>query len=93
MGNALLVKLGSVAAVLACSGLCACGPVDEVGRGGRCYSLGECKAGLACIEGRCSDDLSSIVGEVPMFETAAQGGGGDAAAADSAAPITTDGGP
>lgn len=43
--------------------------VEEGGAGQDCLRSAECAPGLVCIEGICSDDLSSIAdpGEVPML--------------------------
>ena len=43
--------------------------VEQGGAGGDCVRSTECEMGLVCIEGACSDDLSSIgdPGEVPML--------------------------
>jgi hypothetical protein len=53
--------------------LASCDPPPLAGRGGECNSLSDCKPGLVCIEDKCSDDLSGIAGEVPVF-AAADGG-------------------
>jgi hypothetical protein len=58
--------------------LSACDAPPLVNRGGNCHSLSDCEPGLTCVEGRCSDDLSSLRGEVPSYEMA------DAAALDAA---------
>jgi hypothetical protein len=58
--------------------LSACDAPPLVERGGNCHSLSDCQPGLTCVEGRCSDDLSSLRGEVPTY------GMGDAGAVDAA---------
>jgi hypothetical protein len=58
--------------------LSACDAPPLVNRGGNCHSLSDCEPGLTCVEGRCSDDLSSLRGEVPSYEM------GDAGALDAA---------
>jgi hypothetical protein len=65
-----------------------CAQADQHGKGGSCHSLSDCKPGLACIEGKCSADLSSVEGEVPEYaepdagvgEAPDGGGGGEAGA-------------
>jgi hypothetical protein len=59
--------------------LAACEPPPLVGRGRRCHSLSDCEFGLTCVEGRCSDDVSSLRGDVPTYEM------GDAGALDAGA--------
>lgn len=56
--------------------LASCDPPPLAGRGGECNSLSDCKPGLVCIEDKCSDDLSSIAGEVPEFAAPDAGDGG-----------------
>lgn len=58
--------------------LSACDAPPLLSRGGNCHSLSDCEPGLTCVEGRCSDDLSSLRGEVPSYEMA------DAGALDAA---------
>jgi hypothetical protein len=53
-----------------CLLLAACEAPPLVERGGDCHSLSDCEPGLTCVERRCSDDLSSLRGEVPRYETA-----------------------
>ena len=48
-----------------------CAAPALVGPGEACVSLSECQLGLTCIKGKCSDDLSSLEGEVPEYEDAA----------------------
>jgi hypothetical protein len=57
-----------VAMLWLASGAGACS-VEEGGAGQDCLRSAECAPGLVCIEGVCSDDLSSIAnpGEVPMI--------------------------
>lgn len=59
-----------------CSGLVACDPPPLADRGGECNSLSDCKPGLTCIEERCTDDVSTIVGMTPVFEGGAAPDGG-----------------
>jgi hypothetical protein len=68
-----------IAGILVCSAVgagVACNPPDLVGKGGECNSLSDCKPGLTCIEDKCTDDLESIAGEVPVYATDAGAGGG-----------------
>lgn len=53
----------------------ACAQADQRGKGGSCHSLSDCKPGLACVEGKCSSDLSSIEGDVPEYAEPDAGGG------------------
>jgi hypothetical protein len=57
-----------VAMLWLASGVGACS-VEEAGAGQGCLRSAECAPGLVCIEGVCSDDLSSIAdpGEVPTL--------------------------
>lgn len=57
------------------SGVTACDPPPLADRGGECNSLSDCKPGLTCIEERCSDDISGIVGTTPTFEAGLPDGG------------------
>ena len=45
----------------------ACAAPAPRGKGGKCHSLSDCKPGLACIEGRCSSDVTSVAGDVPDY--------------------------
>jgi hypothetical protein len=82
------VRFGSLRSVKAFIGpwmvlFLACAPPAEEGKGGFCHSLSDCKAGLACIEGKCSTDLKTVKGTVPKYTTdagmgAAPGDGGAA---------------
>lgn len=69
--------------------LAACEAPPLVERGGSCHSLSDCAPGLTCVEGRCSDDLSSLRGDVPTYETADAGMALDAAA-DAEAGVVLD---
>jgi hypothetical protein len=60
----------------------ACSAPPLKGKGGVCHSLSDCKSGLACIDGKCSTDLTSIAGEVPDYG-AVDAGLADAGAADA----------
>jgi hypothetical protein len=50
-----------------------CAPPPQAGKGGKCHAITDCKPGLACIEGKCSTDLSSIEGEIPEYAAADAG--------------------
>jgi hypothetical protein len=58
------------------------------GAGDACTRSSQCGAGLACIEQRCSDDLSAIAeqSEVPELMPMAQAAAADGAADDDAGP-------
>lgn len=63
--------------------------VDSAGYGGDCVRSSECNAGLVCIEGSCTNDLSLLEdpGEVPdLSEPDAGAVPLDASATDAAAP-------
>jgi hypothetical protein len=67
--------------------------VDSAGYGGDCVRSTECNAGLVCIEGSCTNDLSLLEdpGEVPDLSEPDTGTGPlDASAPDAAVP-TLDG--
>ena len=63
--NAMRWTLGLVSSLTFALG---CAPPPQAGKGGKCHAITDCKPGLACIEGKCSADLSSIEGEVPEYE-------------------------
>jgi hypothetical protein len=68
VGSSLLRCSAWVAMLWLANGTGACS-VEEGGAGQDCLRSAECAQGLVCIEGVCSDDLSSIAdpGEVPML--------------------------
>ena len=45
-----------------------CAPPPQAGKGGKCHAITDCKPGLACVEGKCTGDLSAIEGDVPEYE-------------------------
>lgn len=80
------MRWGSVALV---GGLLVGCAVDSAGYGGDCVRSTECNAGLVCIEGTCTNDLSLLddPGEVPeLREPDAGVVPSDAAVSDAAAP-------
>jgi len=63
-----------------------CSPPPTHGKGGACYAITDCKPGLACADGKCTNDVSKLAqGDAPPFTMFV-----DAAAAD--AGVSTDGG-
>jgi hypothetical protein len=44
-----------------------CAPPPQAGKGGKCHAISDCKPGLACVEGKCTSDLSAIEGDVPDY--------------------------
>lgn len=71
-------------AVCALLGL-ACDAPPPRGKGGSCHSLSDCRAGLACVEGRCSSDVDELAGDVPEYagEAVPDAGDGDAGGAEA----------
>jgi hypothetical protein len=68
--------------------LCACGAPPLVEQGGRCHSLSDCEPGLTCVAGRCSTDLSSLMGQIPSYDMAeAAAGQGAALDVEAGAPV------
>ncbi|MFI5305986.1 MAG: hypothetical protein ACHQ53_01460 [Polyangiales bacterium] len=60
-------------------GSCALPSADK---GGACTRSAQCTAGLACVRGTCTDDLSSVASQsqVPMLMATEAGVGDDAGA-------------
>jgi len=77
---------------LACAVGCSAPPTQ--GKGGACYALTDCKPGLVCDEGRCTNDLSRLAGQTddPPFTTlpvdagAPEGGAMEAGTTPDGAP-------
>jgi hypothetical protein len=44
-----------------------CGAPPQAGSGGKCHALRDCKRGLACVERRCTRDLTPVEGRVPEY--------------------------
>jgi hypothetical protein len=56
--------------------------LDSADKGGSCTRSAQCAAGLACVRGKCTDDLSSVASQnqVPMLMASKAGAGDDAGA-------------
>ena len=63
-----------------------CAPPPQAGKGGKCHAISDCKPGLACVEGKCSTDLSSLEGEVPEYPGETVGAAEAGAAPDAGSP-------
>jgi hypothetical protein len=57
----------------------ACGQAQMVGKGDACLRSTECVSGLVCVQGQCSDNLSSIAkqNKVPNIQKPKAAAGND----------------
>jgi hypothetical protein len=81
---------GWVGALLLAGAGCA-GVPQELGPGEPCTRTAQCAAGLACVQGECSDDLDGLGGTVPALDAGIPPQG-DAALAVDADPQPEDAG-
>jgi len=52
--------------------------VEVANKGGSCTRSTECASGLACVKGRCSDDLRSVANQSKVPKLMASSAGDDA---------------
>jgi hypothetical protein len=82
---------GWMGALLLAGAGCA-GVPQGLGPGEPCTRTAQCAAGLACVQGECSDDLDGLGGTVPTLDAGIPPQGDAAPAVDAGTPPPEDAG-